>query len=241
VRNRSLRAVDFAAGQLPAAVRGPRGAAGERGLRGERGPVGPGSTATTFLTPGDRSYTAPADTTQLLVRLWGGGGAGAPGNSWGGGGGGGQAGYAEAFVPADPGDVFTVSVGAGGAGAAYDASEDPTDGASTAFSGGGETLVVAAGGEAGTVTSTCPNSGQPGGAGGGASVTAPAQGLLAIPGADGGTGQPSSFCGAGEGAGGDGSGVDGFPGTGAVGLDADIFTVSESGSPGAAIIVAYTG
>ena len=40
VKNRSLRARDFKAGQLPAAARGPAGARGPQGVRGARGPAG---------------------------------------------------------------------------------------------------------------------------------------------------------------------------------------------------------
>jgi hypothetical protein len=51
VKNRSLRAVDFAAGQLPRGARGPvgptgaRGPTGPAGAAGARGPTGPGGTA----------------------------------------------------------------------------------------------------------------------------------------------------------------------------------------------------
>lgn len=41
VRNRSLRAIDFAAGQLPAGPAGPRGATGATGPAGPAGPQGP--------------------------------------------------------------------------------------------------------------------------------------------------------------------------------------------------------
>src|SRR5687767_14354951 len=41
VKNRTLLARDFKAGQLPAGPRGPKGDQGERGPRGETGPAGP--------------------------------------------------------------------------------------------------------------------------------------------------------------------------------------------------------
>jgi hypothetical protein len=129
----SLLAKDFKAGELPAGAKGETGATGPAGAKGETGatgPTGPGSRVTTFLTPGSTNYTAPAGTTRLLVRLWGGGGGGGEGNSWGGGGGGGQGGYAEGLVPASAGETFAVLVGAGGAGALGGVS-DPTAGGNT--------------------------------------------------------------------------------------------------------------
>jgi hypothetical protein len=78
----------------PAGLAGTQGSPGAAGQQGGQGPAGPGSKLAAFLTPVSSTYTAPAGTTRLLVRLWGGGGAGGEGNSWGGGGGGGQGGYA---------------------------------------------------------------------------------------------------------------------------------------------------
>jgi hypothetical protein len=100
--------------------------------------------------------------------------------------------------------------------------------------------LTANGGAFGANTSTCPNTGQPGGVGGKASVTAPAQGTLAIPGANGTAGQPDADCGGGTGAGGAGGGVPGFRGSGGDGLDAGIFGIpSGNGGAGAAVIVSY--
>lgn len=45
VRNHSLRAVDFASGQLPAGERGPAGAQGPQGPAGSAGPQGPAGPA----------------------------------------------------------------------------------------------------------------------------------------------------------------------------------------------------
>lgn len=238
----SLLAKDFKTGELPAGPKGEIGATGPAGVKGETGatgPPGPGSRLTTLLTPGSTTYTAPANTARLLVRLWGGGGGGGEGNNWGGGGGGGQGGYAEALVPASPGATFNVLVGAGGAGALAGVS-DPTAGGNTTFASGANTLLTANGGAFGGNTSSCPNSGQPGGAGGRGSVTAPAQGTLAIPGVNGTGGQSAPGCGGGSGAGGDGGGVPGFRGSGGDSLDAGIFGIpSGSGSAGAAVIVSY--
>lgn len=155
----SLLAKDFRAGELPAGAKGEIGATGPAGATGATGPPGPGSRLTTFLTPGSTNYTAPAGTSRLLVRLWGGGGGGGESNSWGGGGGGGQGGYAEALVPASPGETFAVVVGAGGAGARAGVST-PTAGGNTTFASGANTLLTANGGAFGANTSSCPNSGQ---------------------------------------------------------------------------------
>jgi len=45
VKNHSLRAVDFASGQLPAGARGPAGAQGPQGPAGSAGPQGPAGPA----------------------------------------------------------------------------------------------------------------------------------------------------------------------------------------------------
>jgi hypothetical protein len=62
------------------------------------------------------NWAVPAGVSVVRVRAWGGGGAG--GNGFGGAGGGGAGGgYCEGYYSVSPGQVFTVTVGNGGAGA----------------------------------------------------------------------------------------------------------------------------
>lgn len=71
-----------------------------------------------FSTPGTSSFTFPANTFAVYVKVTGGGGGGAgtnAGSVWSGGGGGGG-GHAEGWVTGNPGDVVTVTTGAAGAG-----------------------------------------------------------------------------------------------------------------------------
>ena len=74
-----------------------------------------------YTVPGTYSYTVPADVTSIRVRLVGGGGGSSSynagcnyGASNSGGGGGGSGGYQQTTIPVTPGDVITVTVGAGG-------------------------------------------------------------------------------------------------------------------------------
>jgi hypothetical protein len=76
VKNRSLRAVDFATGQLP---RGPQGAQGAQGAQGPQGPAGPtnvtvrqgafSTNASADCQPGERAVGGGAFSTQGVLYL----------------------------------------------------------------------------------------------------------------------------------------------------------------------------
>lgn len=87
---------------------GPSGAVGPQGPAGPQGVPGPGglSGVQEFTTSG--SFTVPAGITQLLVEMWGGGGAGLVND----GGGGGA--YSRSVIAVTPGVTYRVLVGAGG-------------------------------------------------------------------------------------------------------------------------------
>ena len=156
------------------------------------------------MSPGTFPFVAPPNTTELLVRVTGGGGAANYGNNWFAGGGGGQGGTLEAIVPASGGDTFSVTVGAGGAGGIGYGSGPPLPqpGGASTFSLGASTLITAGGGAISGPLQGCPNTGEPGGAGGSGSVASPAIGLLLTPGAAGALGQSDPGCGSGNGSGG---------------------------------------
>jgi hypothetical protein len=102
---------------------------------------------TNFTATG--TYTVPTGVTLITVRTWGGGGGGggSSANKLGGsGGGGGQ--YAESNISVIEGQVFDVTIGAGGAGGA--AGSNPGDsGGNTTFSNATQTYVQAIGGGGG--------------------------------------------------------------------------------------------
>ncbi len=76
----------------------------------------PGTHNLAVFTPVSQgNWTAPAGTSSVKLRIWGGGGAGGSGLS-GAGGGGGGAGYLEGFYPVTPGQTYLVTVGNGGVG-----------------------------------------------------------------------------------------------------------------------------
>lgn len=106
-------------------------------------PPPPCSGTTTYDTAGTYTFTAPCDGT-YLVECWGGGGGGAGGSGASGGGGGAGGSYARSVLTLTAGS-YTVVVGAGGAGG-------PVGGAGSAggASSFGASLVVAAGGLAGS-------------------------------------------------------------------------------------------
>jgi hypothetical protein len=83
VKNKSLRAKDFAAGQLPVGERGPAGPAGPAGPQGARGPSGATNIVTrkgpTVANPGVASSTANC---QAGERPVGGGGTSEAGFLW---------------------------------------------------------------------------------------------------------------------------------------------------------------
>jgi|SRR5215211_3307407 len=80
VKNRSLLAVDFRAGQLPrgpqgpAGPAGPAGAAGARGATGERGPAGPAGATNVTVVQGPQALGISIATCPPGQRATGGGG-----------------------------------------------------------------------------------------------------------------------------------------------------------------------
>lgn len=83
------------------------------------------ATPTTFSTPGSYTYTVPSGVSMLKVKIWGAGGGGGNSditctgfifsncNNWAAVGGAGG-GYSEAIIPVTQGEIFDVTVGAGG-------------------------------------------------------------------------------------------------------------------------------
>jgi hypothetical protein len=144
---------------------------------------------TQYTTPGTYEYTVPAGVTQLFIRVQGAGGGGGHGvgrtgivgmftkQIAAGGGGGGAGGYREEIVSVTPGEILTITVGAGGspggAGAGTTAGSGSAGGSSSVI-GNTINLVSTGGGGgagAGTVASPVPGgaagspSGQTGSAG----------------------------------------------------------------------------
>jgi hypothetical protein len=97
-----------------------------------------------WLVPGVFQWTVPAGVTKAYVVVKGGGGSGRNSQVFGPGGGAG--GVAEGLVALAPGDVITITVGAGGAGVSYSVSGSPgMNGAGSSFGG----YMSATGGEGG--------------------------------------------------------------------------------------------
>ncbi len=103
--------------------------------------------AQTFTTSG--TYTVPPGVTSIVVNVWGGGGGGGGGNSsctaQGSGSGGGGGGFAQSTLTVTPGEVYTVTVGAGGTAGPYQADGGP--GGSSTFTGVGGTVSATGGGQ----------------------------------------------------------------------------------------------
>lgn len=93
----------------------------------------------TFDIAGTYSWHCPADCTSIDLTLWAGGGGGKGGTalSFGGGGGGGGEKRVITNVPVTPGTDYTLTVGAGGAGRAYNT-------AGTGVAGGDSTITIGA-------------------------------------------------------------------------------------------------
>ncbi|MBK6929493.1 MAG: hypothetical protein IPH12_01015 [Saprospirales bacterium] len=159
--------------------------------------------ASPFTPVYDGTFTVPAGVTCLRVQTWGGGGGGgnssANGNDGGGGGGGG--GYREGILTVTPGDNITVSIGAGGTGAA---ATDGADGAN------GENSVVTH--SSGTITANGGGAGQGAmgaggiGSGGTGSFSGAVYGQVSFAGGNGGQGDNDEGGGGGGGAGATGNG-----------------------------------
>ena len=117
------------------------------------------------------SFVVPPGVTRLRVRAIGGGGGGGGNTTIGGGGGGGGGGYAEGVYAVGPGQVITVTLGAGGAGGVNSSgSAAGNSGANGGASSFGAFASAAGGiGGQGSLSGGQGNSG-PGGAGSGGAV-----------------------------------------------------------------------
>ena len=109
-------------------------------------------TIQTFTTVGSQTWTCPAGVTSVTVQCWGGGGGGGGGgtvfDAAGGGGGGGA--YASSVLAVTPGNVYPITVGAGGAAGANTGGGGGA-GATSTFN---STNVMAVGGNGGGGAST---------------------------------------------------------------------------------------
>lgn len=199
--------------------------------------------STTINFTSSTTWTVPPGVTSITVNSWGGGGGGGGGNdgcsAQGTGSGGGGGGFAQSTIAVTPGQVYTLSVGAGGTAGAYDA--NGTAGGATSFSGNGITPVTATGGGFGTGASGCTTiAGGAGGTGtsgtvlftgGAGSEGISASGITGVGGGGAGSGSngstPANTC-SGVGTGGTGT----YPG-GAGGGNADCGTHTDnSGAAG---------
>lgn len=72
VKNRSLKAIDFAAGQIPSGPAGPKGEKGEKGEKGSKGDTGP-SDGYSDDSPGPSAFTAGPQTRVATLRIPGAG------------------------------------------------------------------------------------------------------------------------------------------------------------------------
>lgn len=131
------------------------------------------------------TWTAPTGVTSVTVEAWGAGGGGGGQNqgSDGGGGGGGGA-YSSAVVTVVPGNNYTVTIGAGGAGQTGGVGTCGTAGGASWF--GSVATVLAAGGAPGCGSTGTP---PPGGAGGAAAASV---GTTRFDGGNGGIGRNSN-------------------------------------------------
>ncbi len=115
------------------------------------------------------TFTVPANTTKVRVRVWGAGGGGGSTNAVGAsGGGGGAGGYAEGIYSVTPGQSIAVTIGAGGAAAATNSSNDGSPGGSSSFG----SYCSATGGQGGHSYSTGATGGTGGTGSGGTIVNA---------------------------------------------------------------------
>jgi hypothetical protein len=176
------------------------------------------------MTAGTYSWTCPPGITSVNAELYGGGGGGGPGGNanatgnCGGGGGGGA--YLSGGFSVTPGNVYTITVGAGGAGGTVSGGTDfGVTGGNSTITFSATTIATAGGGVRG--------SGHAVGSGGGGGTGTAGTGFTATNNNTGGTGgQSGNISGAGSGGGGGGaagttangtSGTTGSSGTGALG------------------------
>ena len=121
---------------------GPQGATG---VQGPTGPTGSSlfSNMQVYSTPGTFSFTVPSGVTKILVEAWGAGGGGA---TVGGGGGG----YGKSIISVTSGDVYTITVGAGGQSVDQCSCSTGTNGGASSFG----SILISDGGYAGGL---CPS------------------------------------------------------------------------------------
>lgn len=179
--------------QGPAGVQGPAGATGPTGPSGPQGLPGVGglSSMQVFATPGTTSFTVPANISNILVEVIGAGGGGGGGSEFSSGGQGGGGGYVKALIAVTPGASYTVVVGAGGDGLAYDGESGGPGGDSyilapdgttkLASAGGGQGGSGASGGQGGTASGPISGPGNPGGSNNVLTVGANGWPIVAIP------------------------------------------------------------
>lgn len=113
------------------------------------------ATAVDFTTPGTYSWTVPAGVSQISVEAWGAGGSGGGATRFGGySGGGGGGGYAQKNITVSPGQIYSIVVGGGGAGKAFNGNVIGISGDAGGASSFGGTVVAngGSGGEPGCDT-----------------------------------------------------------------------------------------
>ena len=158
----------------------------------------------TFTSSG--TFTVPANVTTMTVYVWGAGGGGGGGSNGcaqeGNGGGGGGGGFATKILTVSSGQVYTITVGAGGTAGASGGGSTAGTGGNTTITGTGGT-VSATGGTGGAGNSSCGTV-----AGGTGGTGTAGTGITTYTGGGGSTGQAASS-GVGSGGGGAGSGGNG--------------------------------
>jgi len=135
--------------QGPTGPQGPQGPAGPQGIQGVQGDQGVPSAGFNGMKEftSTATWTAPAEVTQVLVEMWGGGGGAV--SVFLAGRGGGSGGYSRSVVSVTPGATYSIVVGSGGASssACIDCPGAGV-GADSAISLAGTTLIFAGGGGA---------------------------------------------------------------------------------------------
>ena len=111
-----------------------------------------------------QTWTVPAGVTEIVVRLFGGGGSGAVGSAYKGGGGGGHMAYAKLSVT--PGTSYEIIIGSGGQTATVPVSSNDNSGNKGGITKFGD-ILSASGGDGGSSNGTGGDGGSGGGAGGG--------------------------------------------------------------------------
>ncbi len=137
-----------------------------------------GQTTETYTSPGEHSFTVPAGVTEITVEAWGGGGGAGKGQGNDAGGGGGGGAFASRTIAVSAGQLYSIVVGAGGAGATGDIG---STGGNSIITLGGSPMLQANGGS--------PGNGRIGGAGG---TTSSGTGIVSYAGGDGGSGHDTA-------------------------------------------------